>query len=275
MSAAGFLSASDKESYRTDGVICLRGAFRDWVEPLHAAIEHNIAHPGPLGTRYGSAEHRGTFHGDRYMWTFDPEFRRFAFESPAAAIAGEAVDASQIRLFYDHLLVKEPGAEAPTPWHQDLPYWCVAGSQITSIWVALDPIDKDNGMLEFVGGSHRWNRQFRGMDFAFKADYSEELEAMPDIDADRSRYPILSWTMAPGDCVVFDPLTIHGAPGNEHSARRRRALSIRWLGDDATYREHPNVTKPIRDPGLKDGEKISGDLFPVVLQRDRTAGPAA
>jgi ectoine hydroxylase-related dioxygenase (phytanoyl-CoA dioxygenase family) len=262
------LSRSDAEHYREDGVLCLRGLFRAWVEPLREAIERNLGTPGPLGTRYGKAEHKGTFHGDRYMWTFDEGFRRFALEGPGARIAGELMGATKVNLFYDHLLVKEPGAEAPTPWHQDLPYWCVEGTQICSIWLALDPVSRDNGVVEFVRGSHLWDRQFQGMDFRFRQNYSAELEPMPDIDADRARYDILSWDMAPGDCVVFDARTIHGSPGNSRPDRRRRALSVRWLGDDVRYRIAADVTLPIRDPGLKHGDPVDCDLFPIVWRRE-------
>ncbi|PRG69729.1 hypothetical protein C6T69_15985, partial [Burkholderia multivorans] len=124
------VSDDELERYRVDGAVALRGHFAPWVERLRAATERVLEHPGPLGTRYGKDSHRGTFRGDRYMWTFDPDFRDFALSGPGARLAGELMDASSTRLFYDHLLVKEPGAEAPTPWHQDLPYWCVDGEQI-------------------------------------------------------------------------------------------------------------------------------------------------
>jgi ectoine hydroxylase-related dioxygenase (phytanoyl-CoA dioxygenase family) len=32
----------------------------------------------------------------------------------------------------------------------------VRGWQIASVWVALDRIDRSNGALEFIAGSHRW-----------------------------------------------------------------------------------------------------------------------
>jgi ectoine hydroxylase-related dioxygenase (phytanoyl-CoA dioxygenase family) len=263
-SATG-LTEADHARYRTDGAVLLRGLFEDWVEPLRAAVEGNLRAPGPLGTRYGKDGHKGRFHGDRYMWTFDPEFRRYAFEGPGAAVAAQLMQASKVNLFYDHLLVKEPGAEAPTPWHQDLPYWCVEGGHICSIWVALDPVERDTGMLAFLRGSHLWNRQFSAPDFQFRSTFSDELEPMPDIDAHPEDYDVLTWdAMQPGDAIAFHALAVHGARGNAHADRRRRAISTRWLGDHVTYREHPNVTKPIRDPGLKHGEPMDCALFPRV-----------
>jgi ectoine hydroxylase-related dioxygenase (phytanoyl-CoA dioxygenase family) len=261
-----FSGPDDAHRYAADGAICLRGLFKDWVPHLRGAIDDILNAPGPLGARYGRQDHKGSFRGDRYMWTFNGGFRDFAFTSPAAALAGDLLGSGKICLFYDHLLVKEPGSEAHTPWHQDLPYWCVAGEQICSIWLALDDVDESNGILEFIRGSHLWKRQFKAKDFAFREDYSDELEDLPDFDGERAKYDILRWNVEAGDCIAFHPLLVHGAPGND-STRRRRALSTRWLGDDVTYREHPKVTRPIRDPGLKHGDPIECELFPRVWQR--------
>jgi ectoine hydroxylase-related dioxygenase (phytanoyl-CoA dioxygenase family) len=265
MNNGSFVSSADIDQYRADGAVCLRGLFKEWVEPLREAVERNLQNPGPLGTRYGKSEHKGLFHGDRYMWTFDNAFRDYALEGPGAAIAAELMQSSRINLFYDHLLVKEPGAEAPTPWHQDLPYWCVQGNAICSLWVTLDSIDRDSGILQFVRGSHLWGKSFRAPDFKFNADYATDLDELPDIDGDPALYPILTWdAMEPGDCIAFHAEAVHGSPGNSRSDRRRRAISTRWAGDGVVYREHPNVTRPIRDPGLRHGEQITCDLFPVV-----------
>ena len=48
--------------------------------------------------------------------------------------------ARQVRLYHDHLLVKEPGTRQPTPWHQDQPYYNVDGRQTCSVWMPVDPV---------------------------------------------------------------------------------------------------------------------------------------
>ena len=94
---------------------------------------------------------------DINMWDEDADFRSFAFESPAAEIAGTLMGSHEVRLFKDQLFIKEPGSlDAVTPWHHDLPYWCVDGDQICSIWLPLDAVDASNGAVEYVKGSHRW-----------------------------------------------------------------------------------------------------------------------
>jgi ectoine hydroxylase-related dioxygenase (phytanoyl-CoA dioxygenase family) len=45
-----------------------------------------------------------------------------------------------VRLYHDHMLTKEPGTRARTPWHQDQPYYNVDGRQNVSFWIPVDPV---------------------------------------------------------------------------------------------------------------------------------------
>ena len=74
-----------------------------------------------------------------------------------------------------------------------------------------------------------------------------------------------------GNIFHHHPLTIHGAPGNRTSDRRRRALAVRYTGDDARYAPRPgtfmemeSVRAHVPAPGLQSGDPLGGDLFPEV-----------
>jgi ectoine hydroxylase-related dioxygenase (phytanoyl-CoA dioxygenase family) len=211
------ITDSDVATYDRDGVVCLRAAFDpSWVERLRVAVDRDLATPGPHATNFAEGTSAGRFFGDMYMWRHDPEFRAAALESPAPAIAARLMSSASADLFYDQLFVKEPGTAHPTPWHQDQPYWPVKGWQIASVWIALDDIDRSNGAVEFVAGSHRWGVSYRptpfrkGHEVKFTAS---DLAPIPNIDADRDRYDIRWWAMAPGDCLVFHAMIVHGAQG--------------------------------------------------------------
>jgi ectoine hydroxylase-related dioxygenase (phytanoyl-CoA dioxygenase family) len=47
-----------------------------------------------------------------------------------------------VRLYHDHLLVKEPGTRQRTLWHQAQPYYNVDGLQNISFWIPVDPISR-------------------------------------------------------------------------------------------------------------------------------------
>lgn len=257
------------EQYATDGVTCLRGAIPlEWIEALRAATEEAMRHPGPFAEEYTPPGAPGRFFGDLDLWLRWPVFRRFVFESPAAAIAAALMHASKVNFFYDQLLVKEPGTREVTPWHQDQPYWAVSGWQVCSMWLPLDPVSRTT-CVEYVAGSHRWGQEFVPQHFKDGSAYpGRDLPRLPDIDRDRDHYTFRSWDMEPGDCLVFQAMTIHGAKGNSDLVQRRRALATRWTGDDARYVIREGKTSvPATNPGKRHGDVLDCERFPVVWRR--------
>ena len=257
--------------YDRDGVVCLRARFDlPWIDRLRTAVERDLAVPGPNATNFAEGSSAGKFFGDMFMWKQDEDFRAAALEFPAPAIAARLMRSQRADLFYDQLFVKEPGTAHPTPWHQDQPYWPVKGWQIASVWIALDPVECSNGAVEFIAGSHKWGVNFRPTPFRKGHEIkftSSDLVQIPDIDADRGKYDIRSWRMAPGDCVVFHAMIVHGAPGNDTPGARRRGLSLRYTGDDARYDPRPGTFQFPHTPDLAAGAPMTCDLFPRVWPR--------
>ena len=175
-----------------------------------------------------------------------------------------------VRLFHDHVLVKEPGTRQETPWHQDQPYYNVEGAQNASMWMPVDPVAPES-TLEFLAGSHAggWLMPRTFMDNEAKWFPEGTLAELPDVEGRREDFGILGWALQPGDCVFFHMLTLHhayGVPG----ANRRRAFSLRFLGDDAVHAPRPWRTSPQFD-GLEDelpaGAPMDHPLFPVLRVR--------
>jgi ectoine hydroxylase-related dioxygenase (phytanoyl-CoA dioxygenase family) len=261
------ISDSDRASYERDGVVCIRGAVdRWWLDFLAGAVEEAMALPGPHAEEYTPKGGAGRFFGDLEMAERLPKFRRFVLESPAARVAAEVMGASRVNFLYDQLLVKEPETAERTPWHQDQPYWAVSGYQVCSVWIALDPVPEEVS-VEYVAGSHRWP-EYSPYHFADGTPYADRgLPPLPDIDAKRDAYRILRFAMAPGDCLVFQAMIVHGAPGNS-GRNRRRAVSVRYTGDDARYcRRRGEVAIPTSDPGLAHGALLDCARFPVAWTR--------
>lgn len=264
------------DAYERDGVVCLRGVFdAAWIEELRLGVEDAAAAPGPHAEVYTAPGEPGRFWGDLDLWQRLPRFRRFVLESPAAEIAARVMGSATATFFYDQLLVKEPGTRERTPWHQDQPYWAVDGRQVCTVWVPLDPVGADS-CVEYVAGSHRWGRAFNPHHFLDDSPYrGTGLEEMPDIERERDRHRILTWAVEPGDCLVFQAMIVHGAPGTAATAKRRRALATRWVGDDARYAVRPGeVAIPTTDPGLAHGARLAGPLFPQVWPRSAATQPS-
>jgi ectoine hydroxylase-related dioxygenase (phytanoyl-CoA dioxygenase family) len=96
---------------------------------------------------------------------------------------------------------------------------------------------------------------------------NDGLETLPDIEAERGKYDILAWPLEPGDAVAFQYTTIHGAPANLSKAERRRAFSLRLVGDHPSYRRVDGIvtSPPMRDVTLAHGAALAGPQFPVLL----------
>ncbi|WP_374312135.1 phytanoyl-CoA dioxygenase family protein [Dongia sp.] len=268
------ITAADIATYAADGAIVLRGAFADWVEPLRAGVARNMAEPGPYGAEnVRPGEGGGRFFDDYCNWQRIPEFAAFVTTSPAAEIAGRLMGSRSSQIFHDHVLVKEPGTAKKTPWHQDMPYYCVDGMQTASYWLPLDPVTSDN-TLRLVLGSHLWPKLLRPKRWAGGEDFYADQEQFMDLpDVENGDFRILAPALEPGDAILFNYRTVHGANGNT-GGNRRRAFSCRFLGDDAVYIERPGRTSPPY-PGInqRNGERLREDWFPTIW-RQSGAGAA-
>ncbi|MEQ8697000.1 MAG: phytanoyl-CoA dioxygenase family protein, partial [Bauldia litoralis] len=148
------LTGAQVATFQADGAACLRAVFdAGEIAEIQAAVDEAMAHPGPHALDF-SGNDEGRFFGDVFVWTRIPALREKVVNSHLGEIAAKLMDAREVRFFFDHLLVKEPGSSAPTPWHQDAPYFPIEGSQCCSIWIALDPVTIENGAVEYVKGSH-------------------------------------------------------------------------------------------------------------------------
>ena len=256
------------DKFKRDGAIVLREMFsRDWLETLARGVDKNFADPGPDATRYTPAGEPGSFYDDYCNWNRIDEYREFVLQSPAAAIAGSLLGARQVRIYHEHVLVKEPGTQEVTPWHHDLPYYGLEGQQLCSIWLPLDAVPR-RACPEFVAGSHAWGKRFVPRLFVSHDGYrdaGEEFEPVPDVDAQRGELDILAWDLEPGDCIVFHMLTLHGAPNTSTIKTRRRGFSTRWMGDDAVFATRPwKTSPPFPAVALRPGDPIEHPEFPVV-----------
>lgn len=266
------LTQQEIEDFRRDGAICLRGLYsQPWLQlladELDAIAEGEAATSGP------------SIKGGYYEWMKRDPIRDFVLFGPTAKPVAQALGSSRLNFFYDQMFIKEGLHAEPTPWHHDYTFWPLTGTQIASVWAALEPVTAEGSALEFVAGSHLWKRQFKAIAVSGADLSNRPLEDVPDIEADRGAYQILSWELQPGDALMFHALTLHGARSNTMD-RRRRAITTRWTGDDARYNEAGALPRFLWDPVVKDGEPLSGRMFPQVLPTlidaeiaERMAGP--
>ena len=261
--ASPVVSQQDIDAYQREGVVVIRGLFAEHVDALRAGVQANMDAPGPYASENEKAGETGRFFDDYCNWQRIPEFADVLKDPVIIQTAADLMGSGQVQMFHDHVLVKEPGTSMATPWHSDGPYYFVDGVQTISFWVPLDPVT--DASLRCVAGSHRWEKDVLPTRWVSEAAFFEgDYMAVPDPDAEAMT--IREWAMEPGDAVAFHFRTLHGARGNT-SDERRRAFSLRLVGDDARYVERPGPTSP-PFPGHKmtQGQRLREDWFPVLKQ---------
>lgn len=285
---APILAADALQSFQRDGAVRLQGILSpDRIDRLRAGIARNIREPGPFFRRLSDAGQPGDFLTD--MWTREriPEFHDYIETSGVATLAAAALGEPSVRLLQDTWFLKRAGTAERTPWHHDT----VVVGPFVSLWVALDPMPRGTS-LEFVRRSHRWNRYFMPPSYFTMPDCAATLreteryylqyhrglgdfsqrtsrfEPTPDIEADRSKYDILSWDMDAGDGILFDALTLHGAPGNPGHEDVCRFVT-RWIGSTTILAPHGETTIGVLrqhgfDVPFGVGDVVSGSMFPLL-----------
>ena len=187
-----------------------------------------------------SADDDGAFVEDFCNWQRLPAIERFIRESGVAAIAAELMGAPTVRLYHDHVLVKEPGTRQRTPWHQDQPYYNIDGRQNVSMWFPVDPVPRESTLRVRRRLAPRASGTCPGRSSTTRPSGSPTARSpsCPTSTAGPTSSAILGWELEPGDAVFFHMLTLHAA-GGVPGPHRRRVLSVRFLGDDIVHAPAP------------------------------------
>jgi ectoine hydroxylase-related dioxygenase (phytanoyl-CoA dioxygenase family) len=259
-----------RETFWEDGVVHLPHALEPtWIDLVALGIERNLRNPGP----FAKHPYKGTereFYSDECNYHAVPEYRMLLDDSPIAELVAAILGTEQLWLFYDQIFVKDAGRSKRTPWHQDITYWLTGGTKLAAFWISTASVPPEEA-LEFVRGSHR-GPTYAGTAFDASDDtapyYAEsQWPRLPDIEADRNSYEIVSLEVERGDVVMFHPAVLHGGGVSEAG---RRTLSLRFFGDDVVYETRPGRPSPPY-PGLnatlKPGQPLRSSWFPRVWPR--------
>lgn len=251
------LTEVEVEAFTRDGVICLRGLYSEEQVDVLAKELDSIRERGVLGTGI-------KVDGSYYEWMQNDVIRDFVLFGQTAKPVAQALKTQRLNFFYDQIFIKQKLGGKGTPWHHDHTFWPLAGEQIASVWTAMEPVTADGSALEFVAGSHLWGKMFEAVGVGGQVPSKDDVEPMPDIDANRDQYQILSWELGPGDALLFNAMILHGSRPNS-AAQNRRAITTRWTGDDVRYKPIEGVVRELWNHDLKKGDALSGSLYPQVL----------
>ena len=168
----------------------------------------------------------------------------------------------RINFYGEQLFLKEASSLHRTAFHQDMPYFHVTGDKCCTVWIPLDAIGADNGMMGYVRGSHRW-RTHAANGFVTQTPLpGSPFPQLPDVEGAAGEYDIVYYPAQPGDIIVHHANTVHGATGNT-TRRDRRVVSLHYLGDDVRECEGAALEAG-KSPTLKNGDLMDSAEFPLV-----------
>ena len=259
-----YLSATDIKNYNNDGVVILRGVFKDWIKVLERGAKFHDNNPSASALVHKQGGFSGKFLEDFCNWRRIPEYEDFILHSELGAISAALTQSKSVQFFHDHYLSKEAESGVETPWHQDMPYYCVEGDQTVSFWLPLESREKSVS-LKCAAGTHKFSKEIRPTSWSNNESFYENDAAFIDLpDIENGDFVIKQWSTEPGDVVAFNFKIIHGANANILSSISR-TLSFRLLGDDARYRERIGRTSPnFENINQSNGERLREDWFPII-----------
>ncbi len=139
--------------------------------------------------------------------------------------AVEAAIGPDILVWGSTFFIKEPRTTGFVSWHQDLRYWGLEDEDaMVSAWLALGPVTKTNGCMQFIPASHtggllEHKDRFDADNFLYRG---QEVQ----VDVDESK--IVHVELEPGQFSLHHGHLLHASPAN-HSDIRRWGLTINYI----------------------------------------------
>ncbi|XP_007429945.1 phytanoyl-CoA dioxygenase, peroxisomal [Python bivittatus] len=194
---------------------------------------------------------------------FDEELFRYC-TLPQILKYVECFTGPDIMAVHTMLINKPPDGGKKTsrhPLHQDLHYFPFRpADRIVASWTAMEKVDRRNGCLVVVPGSHKgclkehkypeWeggvNKMYHGI-----CDYDESI-------------PRVHLAMEKGDTVFFHPLIIHGS-GRNKTEGFRKAISCHYASCNCHYVDVKGTTQEIIEKEVQEiaRKKYNVDTVPL------------
>ena len=140
----------------------------------------------------------------------------------------EGILGPDILVYGAEYFIKEPRTRQIVSMHQDLTYWGLgATSGMVTMWLALSPVTRASGCMDFVAGSHK-NPILPHEDTFDENNLLSRGQAIKVDVPEADRVPI---ELQPGQISLHHGLTIHGS-GPNTSDDRRIGFVVRYIRPD-------------------------------------------
>ncbi|OLZ74463.1 phytanoyl-CoA dioxygenase [Streptomyces sp. IMTB 2501] len=217
-----------RQRFEEDGFIVVRGLFGP-AETERLCAVFDVLHaagpvPGHFAPRPADPDPLRRYPRVMQPHEFSSVAREFLLDARLRTVLevlfGEEVLAAQSMFYF-----KPPGARGQA-LHQDNFYLRVEPGTCVAAWLACEPIDRDNGGLEVVPGTHRMDLfcpELADEELSFAREYVPPPAGLIPTPVD----------LAPGDVLFFNGSLVHGSGPNRSADRFRRSFIGHYVGRSA------------------------------------------
>jgi ectoine hydroxylase-related dioxygenase (phytanoyl-CoA dioxygenase family) len=257
------LTQDQVDFYHREGYLAgVRILDDDQVDMLRTELTEltERSHPGnSLFYEYNSNESKDPskvlFHA-LGAWRITPGFHDILwnprFTVPASQLLGGAV-----RFWHDQLFCKPAKHGGVVAWHQDYSYWTRTQPMAhLTCWIGLDDATRDNGCLQYIPRSHRWEL----LPITGLAGNMDSIQTVLTPEQ-REQFKPVAIELKKGQCAFHHPLMVHGSYENRTDGPRR-ATVINVFRDGVASASSDPLLEGV--PPVPAGQKMTGQFFPLL-----------
>jgi len=191
-------------------------------------------------------------------WRIAPGFHDILWNPAFTVPASQLLDGA-VRFWHDQLFCKPARHGGVVAWHQDYSYWTRTQPMAhLTCWIALDDATPDNGCLQYVPGSHRW-------DLLPVTGLAGDMDAIQSVlrDEQRAAFKPVAIELKRGEASFHHPLMVHGSYENRTDGPRRAAV-INVFRDGVRSASNDPMLEGV--PPVPAGQRMEGTFFPLLYE---------
>ena len=221
-------------------------------------------------------------------WKSDKLIAQVVLSSQIGRIAAQLCGWKGARVAQDDIWWKPAGAKAIS-YHRDIDYFdFIRPKEVLTCWIALHETDHAMGTLEYVCGSHQWDRSLTRKEpltqgFHAPSDYlADVVKAAIDSGVDHNNLDIVKAILPAGGAAFHHSYLWHGSGENKYKpsndgygdendeSHARKALAIHFIPSDAVFSNHSGVRVGYTYGRYKfwDSNKMHEQFFPITWAGD-------
>ncbi len=192
-------------------------------------------------------------------WRVTKGFHDILWNPRFVVAASQLLGTKAVRFWHDQLFLKPAHHGGVVAWHQDYSYWTrTTPMQHLTCWVGLDNATSENGCLNYIPKSHKWDL----LDTISLTGDMDRINTLLNEEQKAEYAKKVAIEMPAGYGTFHHPLLMHGSYENK-SDIPRRAVVLNVFADGTVSNSDEEMLKGV--PTIKKGKKMDGQFYPLLF----------